>query len=118
MWRTASNSDLHCSFCNKSQDAVSRLISSPSDRSRAYICDECVAVCHSILQDESAEVAAATEALGARPEGLAFDPALIPDLLDSIERWTHSETRGNDTSKEIDEVRRIGALMFSRRAEP
>ncbi len=90
-----------------------RLISSPSDRSRAYICNECIAVCHSILQDELAEAAAATEALGAPPKELAFDPALIPDLLDSIERWTHSEARGDDASQEIDKVRRIAAVMFS-----
>lgn len=33
---------LQCSFCRKSQDAVDKLISSPSDYPRAYICDECV----------------------------------------------------------------------------
>ncbi|HEY2232785.1 MAG TPA: ClpX C4-type zinc finger protein, partial [Candidatus Angelobacter sp.] len=30
---------LRCSFCHKSQDAVAKLISSPSDYPRAYICD-------------------------------------------------------------------------------
>src|SRR6266852_3848214 len=43
---------LRCSFCHKSQDAVAKLISSPSDYPRAYICDECVAVCNSILEDD------------------------------------------------------------------
>src|SRR4030081_799894 len=43
---------LRCSFCHKSQDAVAKLISSPSDYSRAYICDECVAGCNSILEDD------------------------------------------------------------------
>src|SRR5438270_421963 len=43
---------LRCSFCHKSQDAVAKLISSPSDYPRAYICDECVAVCNSILKDD------------------------------------------------------------------
>jgi ATP-dependent Clp protease ATP-binding subunit ClpX len=46
---------LHCSFCRKSQDAVAKLISSPSDYPRAYICDECVAVCNSILEDDRSE---------------------------------------------------------------
>jgi ATP-dependent Clp protease ATP-binding subunit ClpX len=46
---------LRCSFCHKSQDAVAKLISSPSDYPRAYICDECVAVCNSILEDDRAE---------------------------------------------------------------
>ncbi len=53
--RTGSDDTLRCSFCHKSQDAVAKLISSPSDYPRAYICDECVAVCNSILEDDRAE---------------------------------------------------------------
>ena len=55
--KTSRGSDetLRCSFCHKSQDAVAKLISSPSDYPRAYICDECVAVCNSILEDDRAE---------------------------------------------------------------
>ena len=58
--RSGSDEILRCSFCHKSQDAVAKLISSPSDYPRAYICDECVAVCNSILEDDraSAPVAA------------------------------------------------------------
>ena len=55
--RTGSDEALRCSFCNKSQDAVAKLISSPSDYPRAYICDECVAVCNSILEDDRTETA-------------------------------------------------------------
>jgi ATP-dependent Clp protease ATP-binding subunit ClpX len=50
--KTGSDEILRCSFCHKSQDAVAKLISSPSDYPRAYICDECVAVCNSILEDD------------------------------------------------------------------
>ena len=50
--RSGSDEMLRCSFCHKSQDAVAKLISSPSDYPRAYICDECVAVCNSILEDD------------------------------------------------------------------
>src|SRR5712672_3292028 len=50
--RTGTEEVLKCSFCHKSQDAVAKLISSPSDYPRAYICDECVAVCNSILEDD------------------------------------------------------------------
>jgi ATP-dependent Clp protease ATP-binding subunit ClpX len=50
--RTGPEETLRCSFCHKSQDAVAKLISSPSDYPRAYICDECVAVCNSILEDD------------------------------------------------------------------
>ena len=51
----SSDESLRCSFCHKSQDAVAKLISSPSDYPRAYICDECVAVCNSILEDDRGE---------------------------------------------------------------
>jgi ATP-dependent Clp protease ATP-binding subunit ClpX len=50
--KSGSDEILRCSFCHKSQDAVAKLISSPSDYPRAYICDECVAVCNSILEDD------------------------------------------------------------------
>jgi ATP-dependent Clp protease ATP-binding subunit ClpX len=57
--RTGSDEILRCSFCHKSQDAVAKLISSPSDYPRAYICDECVAVCNSILDDDKGTTAPA-----------------------------------------------------------
>jgi ATP-dependent Clp protease ATP-binding subunit ClpX len=53
--RTGTDDALRCSFCHKSQDVVGKLISSPSDYPRAYICDECIAVCNSILEDDRAE---------------------------------------------------------------
>ncbi len=52
MKRVGSEEPLRCSFCHKSQDVVGKLISSPSDYPRAYICDECIAVCNSILEDD------------------------------------------------------------------
>jgi ATP-dependent Clp protease ATP-binding subunit ClpX len=58
--RTGPEEALRCSFCHKSQDAVAKLISSPSDYPRAYICDECVAVCNSILEDDRGEANPAT----------------------------------------------------------
>jgi ATP-dependent Clp protease ATP-binding subunit ClpX len=50
--RAGSDDALRCSFCHKSQDVVGKLISSPNDYPRAYICDECIAVCNSILEDD------------------------------------------------------------------
>jgi len=58
--RPGSDESLRCSFCHKSQDVVGKLISSPSDYPRAYICDECIAVCNSILEDDKAEQPSAT----------------------------------------------------------
>ncbi|MGA7685176.1 MAG: ATP-dependent Clp protease ATP-binding subunit ClpX [Terriglobales bacterium] len=57
--RSGPDEMLRCSFCHKSQDAVAKLISSPSDYPRAYICDECVAVCNSILEDDRTATPAA-----------------------------------------------------------
>src|ERR1700683_4915261 len=67
---------LRCSFCHKSQDAVAKLISSPSDYPRAYICDECVAVCNSILEDDRTETSA-----GAAPTHLP-KPQEVKAFLD------------------------------------
>ncbi|MGH9863586.1 MAG: ATP-dependent Clp protease ATP-binding subunit ClpX [Candidatus Acidiferrales bacterium] len=47
-----SEDNLRCSFCQKSQSAVERLIASPGEGGRAYICNECIAVCQSILEEE------------------------------------------------------------------
>ena len=58
--RTGPEDTLRCSLCHKSQDAVAKLISSPSDYPRAYICDECVGVCNSILEDDRGEAHPAT----------------------------------------------------------
>jgi len=58
---------LRCSFCHKSQEQVEKLISSPSDYPRAYICDECVRVCQQILEDERREQATQTTKRLPRP---------------------------------------------------
>ncbi|MCC7174821.1 MAG: ATP-dependent Clp protease ATP-binding subunit ClpX [Bryobacterales bacterium] len=55
MKRSGPDESLRCSFCHKSQDLVGKLISSPSDYPRAYICDECISVCNSILDDDRNE---------------------------------------------------------------
>jgi len=53
--RAGTDDTLRCSFCHKSQDVVGKLISSPSDYPRAYICDECIGVCNSILEDDKTD---------------------------------------------------------------
>src|SRR5450631_3447244 len=68
---------LRCSFCHKSQDAVAKLISSPSDYPRAYICDECVAVCNSILEDDRGDAAHPATAAGHLPK-----PQEVKSFLD------------------------------------
>ncbi|MCD8494327.1 MAG: ATP-dependent Clp protease ATP-binding subunit ClpX [Burkholderiaceae bacterium] len=56
----ADSKTLHCSFCNKSQNEVRKLIAGPS----VFICDECVDLCNDIIREEmqsSAKEAIRTE---------------------------------------------------------
>ena len=67
MKRLVSEEILRCSFCQKTQDSVGKLISSPGDHPRAYICDECVAICNTILEEDQAERVPTVEAKLPRP---------------------------------------------------
>lgn len=44
-----SGNDIRCSFCNKTQSQVRKLIAGPAG---VYICDECVDICADILEEE------------------------------------------------------------------
>ena len=46
--RSDERKQLRCSFCNKTQDQVRKLIAGPG----AYICDECVEICSEIIEEE------------------------------------------------------------------
>lgn len=107
--RTGSDDSLRCSFCHKSQDAVAKLISSPSDYPRAYICDECVAVCNSILEDDRTEAPASSlpTQLPKPPEVKAFldefvigqdqtKKKLAVAVYNHYKRIQMNRTRGND----------------------
>lgn len=52
--KTAADKILHCSFCNKSKDEVSKLIAGSGE---VYICDECVNLCADIIQEQNLEEA-------------------------------------------------------------
>ena len=41
--------NIKCSFCGKTQDHVKRIVAGPG----VYICDECVSVCKSIIENDS-----------------------------------------------------------------
>lgn len=47
--RKNSGNDIRCSFCNKTQSQVRKLIAGPAG---VYICDECVDICADILEEE------------------------------------------------------------------
>jgi ATP-dependent Clp protease ATP-binding subunit ClpX len=64
---------LHCSFCSKSQHEVRKLIAGPS----VYVCDECVALCNEIINEQDPDAKATHEALPKLPV-----PAEIKRTLD------------------------------------
>ena len=47
--RSDNNKQFRCSFCNKTQDQVRKLVAGPKG---VYICDECIEVCMEIMEDE------------------------------------------------------------------
>ena len=54
----AKNSEVRCSFCNKTQDQVRKLIAGPAG---VFICDECVDICADIIEEEFEEEEAFVE---------------------------------------------------------
>lgn len=114
MRRSGTDDSLRCSFCKKAQDEVGKLIGSPSDYPRAYICDECITICVSIIEDDRPTAAPpVTESeLEESPHPL-LDHPLASQLLGSVERWIQQESLGADAAKEISEMRKIASRMMA-----
>ncbi len=74
MTTTESSTGLHCSFCGKHQDLVSKLIAGPG----VYICDECVDLCQEII----AETLPTEEV---RERRIAPPPADVPRITDDLD---------------------------------
>ncbi len=66
MARDSSSDGLRCSFCNKSQREVRKLIAGPN----VYICDECVDICLDIISEERAREARETRKTLPKPEDI------------------------------------------------
>ena len=98
---------LRCSFCQKNQNKVGKLISSPSDYPRAYICDECIGVCSSILADDRAQI----PTVGS-PHPFLTHP-LASSLMEAIENWIRQESLGNDVLPALLNVREIASRMVT-----
>jgi len=116
MRRSGAQADesLRCSFCHKSQQNAGKLIASPSDYPKAYICDECISVCASILEDDrepSEAIDSDLEALR-EPNPLLAHP-LASQFLTSVERWIEQESLGADGAKEFAEMRSTAIRMIA-----
>ena len=101
-------SGLCCSFCHKSQESVAKLISSPSDYPRAYICEECIAVCNCILEDDRGQLPPVSEMpVNPNEKHPLLAHPLASSLLTAIEQWVGCESSGSDAAPELSEVHRI-----------
>ena len=65
---------IRCSFCGKTQGQVKRILSGPN----AYICNECVALCSTLLQEDMYDT---TEQIPEKPENLPT-PKQIKEYMD------------------------------------
>ncbi|MBR4169456.1 MAG: ATP-dependent Clp protease ATP-binding subunit ClpX [Lachnospiraceae bacterium] len=68
---------IRCSFCNKPQNMVRKLIAGPDG---AFICDECIEICMDILEEELEEEPAEVNVAG--PNINLLKPQEIKDYLD------------------------------------
>lgn len=104
---------LHCSFCGKSQKEVKKLIAGRG----VYICDECIDVCHTIMEEEINE--AETEAKAVAGDLPLMDklptPSKIKEFLDeyvigqdyakkvlSVAVYNHYKRLNNPKKDEVD----------------
>lgn len=89
--------ELRCSFCHKGKSDVARLVSNPSDYPRAYICDECVAICSTIAEEK---------------EDPFLGNPLASEFLAATEQWIMRESTGQDASEQLSRMRNLARLMF------
>ena len=75
MAKNQNDKSIKCSFCGKPQESVKRIIAGPG----VYICDECVALCKNIVDEEYYD----DEEMEEKVEGLRLlKPEEIKKILD------------------------------------
>ena len=84
-----SGNDVRCSFCNKSQNQVKKMIAGPAG---VYICDECIEICSDILEEEFDQDV--DEAEDATPDFKLLKPKEIKQFLDDY-------VIGQETAKKV-----------------
>ena len=110
---------LNCSFCGKSQHSVSKLIAGPA----VFICNECVALCVDIL-DEEMNIGEVIDKI-ARSQAVASEPPQINDpdslsddeLLAEVVRIHRSHDKVDRTVSEVVQKLRARGLSWSRIGE-
>ena len=107
---------LHCSFCEKSQHEVRKLIAGPA----VYICDECIELCNDIIREEKGtEKTSAVENNELTPKRIKefLDKAVIgqedPKKILSVAVYNHyrrinNPSKGDETVLKKNNVLLIG----------
>ncbi len=80
---------LHCSFCNKSQHEVRKLIAGPS----VFICDECIDLCNDIIREE-AQATARGDSFDDLPTPAEIEPSLDQYVIGQNSRQAHAGRGG------------------------
>jgi hypothetical protein len=109
---------LRCSFCNKAQNTVGKLIASAtSDPPRAHICDECIAVCNSILEDYE-EVGDDEPSADASPKARFVDHPLAAEFLTAAESWAIRGCPVGHASNLLNDLRNLAIRMLAEDTQP
>jgi len=111
---------LLCSFCRKPQSAVQQLVSSPSETPRAYICDECIAVCASMVHEDLPPPAPepvvhppAPTVVQAAPPEPPLHELLEARLFAALELWIIRESLYDDGAQELAELRSVASRWLA-----
>jgi len=100
-----------CSFCHRSESEHGvKLISNPADYPRAYICDGCIAVCASILEDDR-DMDVPGPLITHLPNTIRTYPT-ASELLACVKQWITCEASGQDASDELTQLRALARQAF------
>ena len=111
--------NVKCSFCGKTQDHVSRIVAGPG----VYICDECVSVCKSIIENDTYNEDEFEYSLNEDEKLLS--PKEIKDILDkyvigqeeakktlSVAVYNHYKRINNEDQENDVEIQKSNVLLL------
>ena len=79
---------------------------------RVFICDECVSVCHSILDDDRRAKEVANSVTEGNEAHAPLDDWFVSQLVGAVERWIEKEFSGEDAAQEFEEMRQWATYLI------